>query len=183
MKRVSLAVLLFPMLLVVSSAIAGEEDLEVDTLIQFVPQHCTHWCWAAAIEMVSQDYGLMASQCEIVSERSKTDCCSPQACKTACNQGSGSADNFSESLEKRDIKAVYKSRALGEGELRSILNNGSPVIAATNPHAFLITGFKRIKGEYTYKVLDPFLGERHLPYRLVAVYEEHPWSYSWHDFY
>jgi hypothetical protein len=181
------------LLLLLSSVVLGpaqaaadddDDDVSVDTGISIVSQTCDVWCWAASIEMIAQKYGVTASQCEIVSARFAAPCCQPYACFSGCDQAANGPLVMTEGLQAFNIHGEYQPSALSSIELRSVLSGGSPVLAATVPHAFVVSGYHGHHGHYLYKVLDPFplTGEHWVSYAELITYEGNHWSFSWFNF-
>jgi hypothetical protein len=161
-----------------------EPDVTVDTGIEIRSQLCSNWCWAASIEMLSEKYGISTTQCEVVSARfTNSVCCEATACLTFCNQGANGPLTMSEALLAYHIHGVYTPTYLVASTLRSILDGGSPVLAATVPHAFIISGYKRVAGVYSYHILDPFptTGDHWVSYSELRQYGGFAWAFTWYN--
>lgn len=168
----------------VCSADDDDDDASADTNTPLAPQLCNQWCWAATVEMVSAQLGKRVSQCQVVSVRYGTgnSCCAPNACGTICNLGSGGPDILTRALQFWGIHGQYQQGALTGAELRDALDQGSPIIAATFPHAFVVSGYSRKGHHFVYHVLDPYTGESDESYPQLKNHGGYRWVYSWWAF-
>lgn len=160
----------------------GGDDDEVDTGTPLAFQLCNEWCWATTVEMVAAQLGHSAPQCQVVSLRygPPGTCCGPDACYTTCNTGSGGPDILTNALSYWGVHGSYEARALTAKELRDALKGGAPVIAATFPHAFVISGYRKVGGKYSYTVLDPLYGRESRSYADLLNYRGYSWAFSWY---
>jgi hypothetical protein len=157
---------------------------KVDSGLFLVYQACNQWCWAAAIQMVNEKYGMRSShECEIVSNRYGLNCCQSNACYSICNQGA-TADVVSAALNYYYIRSQFNYGPLSEPQLIEVLKTGSPVLAGTLPHAFVVSGYINNNGYYTYHILDPWIndGEKWITYNNLYYYNGSQWTYSWFNF-
>jgi hypothetical protein len=163
---------------------ADDDDDGVDTGTMLAAQQCDEWCWAATVEMVTTELGQGVPQCKVVSLRygPQVNCCAPAACYTACNQGSGGPTILRQALQYWGIHGNEDYRPLQEPELRAALKTGEPVIAASQPHAFVISGYAKDRGMVRYHVLDPFFGESYETYQQLLIHGGSPWVFTWHHF-
>jgi len=164
---------------------AGEKPVVVDTGIRIVYQSCSNWCWAADIEMLSGKYGQPTTQCGVVAARFQDpSCCAAAACYGGCNQGANSPETVTTTLQAHGIQSIYEPSYLSSAQLRAWLDAGSPVLAATVPHAFIVSGYRKIDGQYSYLVLDPFplVGAHWVSYTELRNYGGYEWAFSWYAF-
>ena len=126
---------------------------------------CPNWCFASAVSSLHAYYfGNHVRECELISRRSGTNCCTASACSNpACSQATMS-EQAVKMIGGDGMYAWHLPRPLEEDELQTELRNGRPVLAVLRDapfgaHAMLITAYREkdpeLYGRTSYTLLNP----------------------------
>lgn len=159
-----------------SSAASTNLPSEVSLPIQYIPQACNEWCWAAGVTMIATYYGLAASECGLASAYSgfQYNCCVQDACAyPECNHGAGTAQAVSAAFQFVGVHGEYTPGQLGELEVATELAAGRPLlIAFMGPfvsHVAIISGYSTSTGVRLFHVMDPWFGIVDIDYQRLRT--------------
>lgn len=154
------------------SGVGNELPASAMLPVQYFPQACNEWCWAAGVTMIATYYGLPSSECELASAYSNFlyDCCMPDACSYAeCNHGSGPAEAIDAAFQYVGVHGLSQHSALDEASAATELAQGRPLLVGfTGPfisHVAVISGYQTQGSIRVFHIMDPWFGEADTSYQ------------------
>ena len=146
--------------------------------IEWVAQPQVGQCWAACAHMLAQASGAPVPALEIIVAKGRA---------LASDTDAALHDHeLTALLAALGLRTAFVERALGEDELRAVLDAGRPVIAVHAQSAegdgeaghAVVVASRAPSGAY--RVLDPILGERHVAYDAALTPDAgQRWCMTW----